>query len=196
MPVNTRWFQDRLSDRGMSQRGLARALGLDAAAVSLMLRGKRQMKLTEAADIARLLGVPVDDVLASAGVRLDSGGAEVPLDGYIDGAGEFHFERMGSVPHPGAGIPVDVSAVQCRTAGSPLAHMDGWLLFGHAKGPASGVPADAIGRMSWCRLKNGVIFLAAPTRSYHRGKWNLDGPAASSRDVELEWATPVILIVP
>ena len=54
--MDTKWFRDRLADRGLSQRALARQMALDAAAVSLMLRGKREMKLTEAAEIARLLG--------------------------------------------------------------------------------------------------------------------------------------------
>lgn len=63
--MDTNWFRDRLADRGLSQRALARIMGLDAAAVSLMLRGRRVMKLTEAAEIARLLGVPAEDVMAA-----------------------------------------------------------------------------------------------------------------------------------
>lgn len=32
MPVDTKWFRDRLADQRLSQRGLARQLGLDPAA--------------------------------------------------------------------------------------------------------------------------------------------------------------------
>lgn len=194
--MDTKWFRDRLADRGMSQRGLARAMGLDAAAVSLMLRGKREMKLTEAAEVARLLGVPAEDVIAAAGVRISSGGTEVPVVAWIDGQAEMHWQPTGEkVPHPGGGLPATVGAVQCRTAGSPLAHMDGWMLFGCADAP-QGVQADAIGRMSFCRLRNGVIYIAAPHRSYARGRWDLVGPAATATGVELEWAVPVLLILP
>ncbi len=196
MAVDTKWFRDRLADRGMSQRGLARLLGLDAAAVSLMLRGKREMKLTEAAEVARLLGVPADDVIAAAGVRIDSGGELVPVVAYVDGEGEMHWSPEGDrVPHPGAGLPGSISGVQCRTAGSPLAHMDGWMLFGCADAP-QGVQADAIGRLSFCRLRDGVIYIAVPSRSYRRGRWDLTGPAANASAVDLEWAVPVLLIQP
>lgn len=194
--MDTKWFRDRLADRGMSQRALARHMGLDAAAVSLMLRGRREMKLTEAAEVARLLGVPAEDVIEAAGVRMSSGGAEVPVVGWVDGQSEMHWEPTGDkVLHPGGQLPPTISGVQCRTAGSPLAHMDGWMLFGCADAP-KGVQADAIGRLSFCRLKNGVIFLAVPQRSYTRGRWDLTGPATSAKGAQLEWAVPVLLIQP
>lgn len=195
MAVDTDWFRARLADRQMSQRGLARALGLDAAAVSLMLRGKREMKITEAVELARLLGVPADDVMQAAGVRMQSGGNMVPIVGIVDGAGEFHWQDGGQVQHPGGGLATDVQAVQCQTAGSPLEHMDGWLLFGQGTAP-KGVQAEAVGRLSLCRIRNGVIYLAAPSRARQRGRWNLTSPAAAARDVDLEWAAPVLLIQP
>lgn len=68
--VDTRWFQDRLADKRLSQRQLAARMNLDPAAVSLMLRGRRRMSVTEAAEIARYLGVEVDDVLRHAGAGL------------------------------------------------------------------------------------------------------------------------------
>lgn len=193
--MDTKWFRDRLADRQMSQRGLARALGLDAAAVSLMLRGKREMRLNEAAEIARLLGVPADDVLQAAGVRLSSAGQSVPVVGFVDGAGEAHWQADGSVPHPGGQLPAAVHAVQCKTAGTPLDHMDGWLMFGASAAPA-GVPSDAVGRLSFCRLRNGVILLATPRRARTRGRWDLSGPASDARGVDLEWASPVLMIQP
>ena len=66
--VDTNWFRDRLADKRLSQRQLAKRMSLDPAAMSLMLRGKRRMSAAEAADIARYLGVEVKDVLARAGV--------------------------------------------------------------------------------------------------------------------------------
>lgn len=194
--MDTRWFRDRLADRGMSQRALARHMGLDAAAISLMLRGRRTMKLTEAAEIARLLGVPAEDVIAAAGVRISSGGAQVPVVGWIDGQAEMHWEPAGeTVPHPGGHLPANVSAVQCRTASTALAHMDGWMLFADLDA-ARGVPADAIGRLSLCKLAGGVMHLATLARSYTRGRWDLAGPAADARAVDLEFAVPVLMIIP
>lgn len=65
--IDTGWFQGRLADKRLSQRQLAKRMGLDPAAVSLMLRGKRKMSAAEAADIAVLLGVSADEVLLHAG---------------------------------------------------------------------------------------------------------------------------------
>lgn len=193
--MDTQWFRARLADRGLSQRALARQMGLDAGAVSLMLRGRREMKLTEAAEIARLLGAPAEDVIAAAGVRISSGGAEVPVVGWVDGLAEIHWQPTGdTVPHPGGGLPATISAVQCRTAGSPMGHMDGWMLFACAEAPR-GVQADAIGRMSLCKLRNGVIVLGAPHRSYSRSRWDIVGPAATATGADLEWAVPVMMIL-
>lgn len=196
MAINTRWFQDTLADRQMSQRGLARAMGLDSGAISLMFRGKRAMRLTEAASIAALLGVPAEDVIANAGVRISSEGKAVAITGYVDGTGEVHNrapEPLGTVDHPGGSLPLAVSAVQCRTAGTELDHMDGWLLFSpEAK---RGVSAEAIDRLSLCQITNGVLYLAKPTRSYTRGRWDLFGPSMTAKDIELEYATPVLQII-
>lgn len=41
--MNTKWFRQRLKELELSQRGLAKLLDLDAAAVSYMLRGQRRM---------------------------------------------------------------------------------------------------------------------------------------------------------
>lgn len=65
--IQTRWFQDRLADKGLSQRALARMMRMDAGAMSLMLRGKRKMSVEEAQEVARLLGVGVEEVVTRAG---------------------------------------------------------------------------------------------------------------------------------
>lgn len=196
MPVKTQWFKDRLAERHLSQRGLARAMGLDSAAVSLMFRGRREMRISEAIEIAHLLGRPPDEVMEAAGVDIRSRGTSVTMCGYVDGTGEVHAfepEDRKQVPHPGGELPPNARAVQCRTAGSLLDHMDGWLLFA-ASDPKQGVPAEAVGRLSFCKFENGVMYLAKPSRGYNRGKWNLSGPAASAQDAALEWANPVLLI--
>jgi DNA-binding Xre family transcriptional regulator len=76
MSIDTKWFKNRLLDRQVSQRQLARRIGLDPAAVSLMLRGQRRMQLSEAAAIARELGCSLNDVLEHAGIEV--GGVHPP----------------------------------------------------------------------------------------------------------------------
>lgn len=150
------------------------------------------MKISEAASIARLLGVPADEVMQHAGVRTASSGEQVPVIGWLDGSGEIHLEPGDPVPAPCPNGPMN--ALHCRTAGSDLGHMDGWTLF--VPDVQHGIQPEAVGRLSICRLRDGVIYLAAPKTSRQRGRWDLTGPATSANGVELEWAAPVLLIQP
>lgn len=196
MAVDTKWFRDRIADQRMSQRGLARHLGLDAAAVSLMLRGKREMKIAEAAAIASLLGVPADEVMQHAGVSIASNGTSVPISLYMDASAELHSQGQGqTVPHPGGDLPTAIIAIQCRTAGTDLDHMDGWLMFTSNQMDGS-IQPEAVGRLSMVRLRNGVICVAKVARGLKRGRWTLTSPVGTIPDADVEWAKPILHIVP
>ena len=69
--IDTNWFKERLAAKQLSQRKLAFMMGLDAAAMSLMLRGKRKMSVNEAAVIAQHLGVSAQEVLIKTGAIND-----------------------------------------------------------------------------------------------------------------------------
>ena len=197
MPVDTQWFRERLADQRMSQRGLARQLGIDPAAVSLTLRGKREMKIAEAVAIARLLGVPADDVMEHAGVRISSRSTMVVVGATMDGTAEVHFDLTSgeTVSHPGGDIPEMVCACRCKTEDTDLAHMNGWILFcSHA--PEGGIHPEAVGRLSFCRIKNGCVYVARIVRGSRRGRWMLMTPGGTIPNVEIEWAKPVLLVVP
>lgn len=51
------WIGAGLRDAGRTQRGLARALGLDPATVNRILKGKRRLRIDEIEPAARYLGV-------------------------------------------------------------------------------------------------------------------------------------------
>ncbi len=52
------WVRDELSARGMTQRALGKAVGLDEATISKTLRGTRQLTATELVAMLRLFGYP------------------------------------------------------------------------------------------------------------------------------------------
>lgn len=197
MAVNTEWFRSKLQERRLSQRGLAKLMGLDSSAISLMLRGRREMKLAEAAQIAALIGVPAEEVLANVGVNMRNEGANVPIVATLDEHGEIHFgdaATLGTVPRPAGDLPAEMSAIQCRTAGSPLDYMDRWLLF---FGPLkAGVNPDSIERMSLIKRSGGLPSVGQVRRSYTRGKWDVSNPLRTASNVDLEYATPILLILP
>lgn len=86
-PMNTKWFRGQLRDKDLSQRGLAKLLGIDPAAVSLMLRGQRRMTLQEAHRISEVLGVATAEVLREAGIPTDDGIKRVPISGICGSEG-------------------------------------------------------------------------------------------------------------
>src|SRR5437763_16192554 len=65
--MDAMWFQQALDRAGASQADLARHLRLAPSAISRMLKGERQMKLTEAVQVAAFLGVSQEEVLRHAG---------------------------------------------------------------------------------------------------------------------------------
>jgi transcriptional regulator with XRE-family HTH domain len=192
--IDTQWFQDRLAEKKLSQRGLAKLLHLDSSAVSLTLRGRREMKLNEAADIARLLGVPVDEVLQHAGVTINSKGERISVSAILDEHQEVTpIPRSESfdVPTPD-GIATQCMAIQCRTAGTRMQHADGWIFFVRVP---TGFNTEAIDKFSYVKIRGGLATLAKVKRGYRPHRYDLQGPA-SAQDVELEWAEPILLIQP
>lgn len=73
------WFQSQLKQAGKTQAELARHLRLNAAAVSRLFKGERQLKLLEAAKIAQFLNAPYDEVVKHAGLYEP----EVPLPTHL-----------------------------------------------------------------------------------------------------------------
>lgn len=60
--IDSDWFYGQLGQSGRSLRDLARALQMDASAVSRMLRGERKMSAEEQDGIAEYLGMGIEEV--------------------------------------------------------------------------------------------------------------------------------------
>lgn len=190
--INVKWFRDRLAECGMSQRQLARKLGIDQSAISLTFSGRRRMQFKEAAEIAHLIGLPVSDVLKNAGVPLDQGQQTIPIAAIYDTHGEVHCQGYdGDRVVPPMPMPAGSTAVQCRTAGSPLEHMDGGMLFNGPPVQADKMPLDTFGAV---KLKKGICVLGTARRGYKKGRYNVTGPAGVLTDVEVELFVPTLTI--
>lgn len=190
--IDTDWFLIQLAERRMSQRQLARFMGIDPASVHRLLQGKRPMRFDEAGQLAQLLGVTVDDILRHAGLPVGAG-QTVPVVGRIEDGGEAHIDwghEIDRVPAP-LDMAANSVAVVMRTAGTTWEPMDRWVMF--FQPPVDGITVDAIGRMSLVRLAgSGTILLRFLRRGYKRGRFDLIGwQVASLEDVALDWATPV-----
>lgn len=191
--IDTQWFTDRLTQRQLSQRGLAKLMGLDPAAISLMFRGKRRMTLAEAAQLAVLLDVSTTEMLERAGLPIHAQD-RVKLAGYMLSNGEVAMAGEGAHEFVDAPGPVadSVIAFQARTSGTDREMIDGWI---HYVDDVKGSPATCLGQYGMAAIKGNGIKIAFIKKGYRRGTYNLMiGATIVAENAELAWASPVIWI--
>lgn len=196
--VNGPWFKDRLADKELSQRRYAKLVSMDPAAVSYMFQGRREMKMDEAIAFASIAGVPLEDVLANAGLALpESTGKEVcSVTGSIDATGELATGKVDAsrrVPVPPE-CPADRTvAARFKTQATAAEAMDGWLAY-YVDG-AQRVSPDVIGRLSVAKLTGGKTIVGVVRRGYVKGTWTVSPWTPGGTTIEnaaLESATPVL----
>jgi hypothetical protein len=74
------WFDEKLSERGLSRSVLAAAAGLSDAALELAFKDQRELSATEVAAFAELLGENPAEVASRAGVSTPAPGADSETD--------------------------------------------------------------------------------------------------------------------
>lgn len=178
----------------MSQRGLAKLMGVDGSAVSLMFRGKRKMTLDEAAQLAVLLDTTAQEILERSGVRVPAGDTQVKVIGYMQGdasvvlAGEGAHEMVDAPMH----MPARTVAIQARTAGTDRAVWDGWLYF---VAEEQMNPQVAVGNEALVAIKGNGLRISHVAKGYRRGTYNLVSSRGQvTSNVELAWVSPVFWI--
>lgn len=196
---NYRWFKAALADRQISQRELARQLEMEPSGLNRRLRGYVRLQLADAAKIAKLLEVPVAEVLNNAGLPANSevvthGGKNVPIIGWVDkdfvlheGAPKGSPKTVEAPPVPLAGL----AAVRFVTAASEAAAFDGAIAYFR---PGKDVPAEALGKMCVVTTGTGAVRVCVVRRGYARGRYNLAPPVGGRVDegVIVEGAAPVV----
>lgn len=68
--MSTEWFRQKLAERKLSQRQLAKLIDVDPGALSLILRGTRRLTPTVAHQLANHINVSVTEVLRQAGIEV------------------------------------------------------------------------------------------------------------------------------
>lgn len=191
--LNTRYFKALLADKGMSLRDLAKVMGMNHSQLSLTITaGTRRLQLDEAAQLSQIFSRPLHEIVENAGVNVrPMAGRRVSVIGAVTGEGTVALHASDVVERTTAPEDIigEVSAVQFRTAGTPLDWMDGWVCFYR---PASEVAPDVLGRLCVARIKGGPVVVATVKRGYSDGTYNLSGPV-TRESAHLEWAAPILL---
>lgn len=63
------WYDERLTERGLSRVVLAAAAGMSEADLALAFKDQRELSVREVSVFAELLGVPIAEAASRAGVR-------------------------------------------------------------------------------------------------------------------------------
>lgn len=105
-----------------------------------------------------------------------------------DGTVELHDSTTVERTTAPEDVPHGSIAIQCRTAGTALDWMDGWVLF--CKEP-DGIDPGYLGRFCFAKVKEGATVIAMVKRGYRDNTVNLSGPI-SKESVSLEWASPIL----
>lgn len=192
--VDKKWFRDQLEAKELSQRQLAKKLGIEPSAITLFLAGRRGLKNDEAVAISKILGVRLDDVLAAAGVAVPE---SVRIVGAVDGDFKIAWGAPKSGPKaadwPGGGGQA-VEALRIESVGSKAEGLDGGLIYFAA---GAGVDANSLGRLAVVTTKGGknaVSAVRTVKRGYSAGRFNLFSMNGELResDVELDSARLVV----
>lgn len=165
--MDKRWFKARLDEKGMSGAALARALGVDRSAVSLMLSGKRRMTVSEAGEIAEIFGVPVAEILARAGVQVASGRTWVPIIGLIGARARVNMQKTQERVDAPADLPDGTLAIRDE---DPASRSFGWVYFYVNQRALS---PDVIGALCVVELRDGSYVLGNLSRGLARGRFDL-----------------------
>jgi hypothetical protein len=135
------------------------------------------------------LALPLDEVLAHAGVKVPKGPSSVAVVGSVDASNEIHNKKAGTRVHTPPDLSKDAVAVRCEDRGSLLY---GWTFF---YVPHASVAADALERLCVVRLANGAQYLFVPSRGFEPGVYNLRGLNGFSMDGQkITAASPVLQI--
>jgi len=193
--LDTDWFRDRLKERKLSQRGLAKLLELDPGALSLTLRGLRKLTTEEAHAIATVLNVATTEVLRRAGVQVTDDVVRVKVIGYIN---RHHVVTL----YPPRTHDTVVGPADCPLGGYAMRRqsfgdiLDGWLYFVNG---SEDDPKAHLHQFCVVALETGDQLLATLKPGYRAGTFNLingSGADMLKSDVRVVWASRVLWIKP
>lgn len=192
--MNTQWFKDRLADKKITHRGLAKMMDIDPSAVVRMFGGKRRMTPHEAHQLSVILGTPLNEVMRHAGIAVTEDVRRCPVAAYVNERGVVtlmppgtHDDRLGP-----ADCPIGTYCVQMRSHASVT---DGWLLY---VTPAQ-IPAAAnLDQLCIVASGDGKQLLGIIRRGYRKDTHNLVlWPSMETiDDANIVWSSTVLWIRP
>lgn len=179
----------RIMDRkGVKPTTLSLKVGTNRTLVKDLLEKAKDVQIGTLTKLAGALDVELADLLEAP---------RVTVAGYIGAGGEVIFEDFGSdetVIRP-PGVSGTLVALVVRGSSMLPKYKDGDIIY--IQRQHEGWLPDYIGEDCAVRLKSGETFIKQLMQGSAEGKFTLLSlNAAQIVDVEIEWATPVLFIMP
>jgi transcriptional regulator with XRE-family HTH domain len=188
--INKAYFEARMADRKLSQNQLADKLGIDRSAMSRMMAGKRKMSAAEAGEIAKHLGISVEDALRNAGVPVSPDSDKTaPIVGTV---GDRLEVKLGPVRgSQSLVVPADLANRKGRILTvQQQGFMFGWRLL---YVPVDAVSSDALMRLCVVRKRgDDRLYVRQVNRGPETGWLSLFTPTTGElEDAMLDMAAPI-----
>ncbi len=204
--IDSDWFKAKLEENHLSMRDLAKRLDMNISSLSRTISGDRRMQLEEAKQIAHFLRAPVAEVMRHAGVAIDLDGmptrimlaAIIQADGRMERlkdpaplSQDIIDKAQSAISRSGNG---QIIAAQIRANEGPLSMWDDALvLFKHT----DTVEQAAIGSLSMVRNRDtGNQGIVKVMRARKTGEATVQRPSGDIVEISMDYATPVIAIIP
>lgn len=193
--VDKEWFQQKLDERELSMRGLAKIMECDPSTVSLMIRGLRGMNMENAQKMASVFNCTTAEIYKRAGLPIEDEARTIKVSMRQEKDGsvyEIDADLQGTMTAP-FDTPIGSFAVQVRTG---ELH-DGWLLVidGSKHKPDTCLGQFCLYSNNYGKLGTGVV-----RRGYQPGLFNITENITTTpkdvNDIDVVWCSPVRWIKP
>tara|TARA_R110002074_G_scaffold253081_4_gene425102 strand:+ start:5112 stop:5729 length:618 start_codon:yes stop_codon:yes gene_type:complete len=198
MEIHERLQQARKSAKYTTPADAAQAMGVTRVTYYQHESGIRGITRTTAERYANFFRVDLTWLLTGKG-RLERKGL-IPVLGYVGAGAEIYpvddHAQGGSLDTIEATVyPEDAVAVRIR-GDSMYPFEEGWTLI--YRKDRDGVPSACINQLCVCKVAHdGPMFIKRLRKGTRAKHYNLESwNAAPREDVELEWASPVLAILP
>lgn len=181
-----------MKEKSVAPTTLSQRVGSNKSLVKDLLEKTDDVKLSTLVKLAGALDVSVDRLLARP---------RVPVAGYIGAGGMVIFEDIGEDIEPDHTVPaapgVSGRLIALLVRGDSMLpkYRDGDIIY--IQRQHDGVLPEYVGDDCAIRLLTGETYLKQLAKGSRTGLFTLRSlNAADMADVEIEWATPVMFVMP
>ena len=182
-------LREAMARKGFRNKPLAIKAGLgDTSVRDLLDNEDRDIKLGTLLKIAGAMDLDIGELIGS--------GRTVPLVGRVGAGGNILYEEVAGLdaPRP-AGLGGEVEALEVEGSSMLPRYSSGDIVY--IEKDIRGVREEHVGEFCAVRLVSGETYLKQLAHGSKPGFFTLRSLNAEDIvDVELEWATPIILVLP